>query len=63
MANKYQNSSQNKATENLNQTHISARQASNLEPNQTSSQNTRLASGLQRSISRLARRIKKQSLN
>ena len=60
MANKYQNSSQNKATKNLNQT---ARQAvdqpSNLEPNQTSSQNTRLASGLQRSISRLARRIKK----
>jgi hypothetical protein len=63
MANKYQNSSQNKATKNLNQTHRSARQASNqasnLEPNQTSSQNTRLASGLQRSISRLARRIKK----
>jgi 6-phosphogluconolactonase (cycloisomerase 2 family) len=59
MANKYQNSSQNKATKNLNQTHRTARQASNLEPSQTSSQNTRLASGIQRSISRLARRIKK----
>gem|GEM_PF-6628016 len=29
MANKYQNSSQNKAIKNLNQTHRSARQASN----------------------------------
>jgi|GEM_PF-2704887 len=52
MANKHQNSSQNKATKNLNQT---ARQA----VDQPSSQNTRQASGHQRSISRLARRIKK----